>query len=327
MSENVIVQTIIYNDKWKGLKELYVNNGKLVMLNFDKWILSKIDNYQLLENNAIYFLFNNEFVYVGQTNNLKLRISQHIKDVNKKFTNVIAIVSDDDSSLSRTFIDYLEWYYIDTIRNDKFYKLVNNSPRINEPKISKFEKIDINNKIKLIENLFFSLNISFKRKQIEKYIDYSINTNNFIKNNECKNANDKKYEPKNENNLTFHSKLKISDESYDSPNYFVKKERKSRFDLHPSEINHFKKIKSKVNYENIVNFLNYYRSIGKQEQAEKDFFGLDEKSLGWITSGLNKLIGIDIKVIKKMKHDWEFEEFIDSIKERIIYAVNEVKKI
>lgn len=98
---------------------------------------------ELIETDAcnkygIYLLLSKNMVYVGQSSDLSKRITQHLSE--KNWWERVLILTTKDDSFTHTDIDYLESIFINKAL--KMNRLdCNNKNRGNNPKVSKFQKV------------------------------------------------------------------------------------------------------------------------------------------------------------------------------------------
>lgn len=165
MNKNYLVSTLVYNNQFKGIKESNLKSSNITMIEFTRDIISNIQDYELLKNSGIYFLFldNNE-IYVDQSVNIFERIQTHNYQDKKDFYKIIAFITN-DNQFSKTFIDYSEWYFINKIKDQQsFYKLFNDKKRELEPKLNSHDKCEVELINDGIEQLLLFANINFDQK-------------------------------------------------------------------------------------------------------------------------------------------------------------------
>lgn len=166
--KNIAINTIIYMNSLKGLKIHKINNNNVRCIELPRNLLKQIDEINLIHNSGIYFLQNSDSqsLYVGQTDDLLKRLLNHNRD--KEFQKVIAFTVE-TNDWSRTYIDYLEWHYINIIKKTNFWNLINDQLRDKKPNISEFEEPTLNDLIGIIDMLLFANNINLdEKKEIEK---------------------------------------------------------------------------------------------------------------------------------------------------------------
>ncbi len=87
---------------------------------------------------GVYLLLSKDMVYVGQSSDLAKRITQHI--AGKDWWTSAVILTTKDDSLTRSDIDYLEYYLIE--KAQKIDRLdCDNKKKGNVPKVDKFRKV------------------------------------------------------------------------------------------------------------------------------------------------------------------------------------------
>ena len=89
---------------------------------------------------GVYMLLSKEKVYVGQSSDLSKRISQHI--VGKDWWENVVILTTSDNRFNHADIDYLEAILINKAINSNSLDC-DNKNKGNDPKISKFQKVSL----------------------------------------------------------------------------------------------------------------------------------------------------------------------------------------
>ncbi|MEG1009801.1 MAG: GIY-YIG nuclease family protein, partial [Clostridia bacterium] len=165
MNEKVI-NTLLCHKGILGVKVHKINNGVIRCFEVVSNEIKSIDNLNNINNSGIYFLINNDSkkLYIGQSNNILKRIKDHNKDKEKNFNKFVAFVSD-SNDFSRTYIDYLEYYFINESKFDSFnYILENDAKRNIEPIVSEFELPTIEETISNIKALLLNIGIDYINK-------------------------------------------------------------------------------------------------------------------------------------------------------------------
>ncbi|MGL5246306.1 MAG: GIY-YIG nuclease family protein [Mycoplasmoidaceae bacterium] len=121
-------------------------------------------NINDVNNYGIYFLVNRRerIVYIGQSDNIYNRLLQH----NRKkitFSEAYAITYE-NNKLSKTFIDYLEYYYINKFNNGDGWKIENEQERLKTPNLVDSEEKKINRMIDDINFLLAFVDLHAERK-------------------------------------------------------------------------------------------------------------------------------------------------------------------
>lgn len=162
--KQTIINTIIYIDDLKGLKIHKLNNNNIRCVEIPRNLLKQISDINLINNSGIYFLhnLNSQSLYVGQTEDLLRRFLDHNKT--KDFDKIIAF-SVENNDWSRTYIDYLEWHYINQIKKQDFWILNNDQHCEKKPNISQFEEPMLWDLIDNIDILLFANNVDFNNKK------------------------------------------------------------------------------------------------------------------------------------------------------------------
>lgn len=147
----------IFQDKSSQIRGIY----------FDRESINKIAKEEYATNYAIYFLVNRNDdtrkIYVGQSRVGVKRIYSHCK--NKDFwTHCIMFVAD-NNVFDANVIDYLEYYFINCLKESLFYKMTNVEQRDREPNLNYFDKLTYQMFIEQIEFLLKAENINLNEKQ------------------------------------------------------------------------------------------------------------------------------------------------------------------
>lgn len=169
------ITTLLYLDGFKGIRIHKIGNENLRCIELNRNNLKDLKILEREKNNSgIYFLLNEEDnqIYVGQATDIQNRLKNHLSDNAKEFSKIYFFVMD-NNDFSKTFIDYLEWYYINKIANQFFYNSINKDPRTREPLISEFDKPIVEKIIQGI-NIFLlfcniDLNILEQKGEEEKF--------------------------------------------------------------------------------------------------------------------------------------------------------------
>ena len=169
------ITTLLYLDGLKGIRIHKMGNENLRCIELNR---NNLKDLQILEkgknNSGIYFLLNQEHnqIYIGQAIDIQNRLKSHLNDEEKSFTKVYFFIMD-NNDFSKTFIDYLEWHYINRVINQSFYTFINKDMRKKEPIISEFDKPIVEKIIQGI-NVFLlfcniDLNILEQKNEEEKF--------------------------------------------------------------------------------------------------------------------------------------------------------------
>ncbi len=178
-----LINTIII-DNYEGFKIEDLDGLKSFYI--PKELVKKIRKINDIEelgitNSGIYFLIHkkNKTIYIGQTNNIYDRLITHNRDKEKIEAQGVAIaITTVSNSLNKTFIDFLEHYYIqDFLKNDT-WKLKNKDMRERIPNIDIYDKIKLDELVLKI-NIILKLNGVFSKKiKIEENNKIDLNTSN-----------------------------------------------------------------------------------------------------------------------------------------------------
>ena len=136
------ITTLLYLDDLKGIRIHKMGNENLRCIELNRNNLKDLKIFEKEKNNSgIYFLLNQEHnqIYIGQAIDIQNRLKSHLNDEEKSFTKVYFFIMD-NNDFSKTFIDYLEWHYINRVINQSFYAFINKDMRKKEPIISEFDK-------------------------------------------------------------------------------------------------------------------------------------------------------------------------------------------
>lgn len=133
--------------------KLLLSDGSLAGLlvaELSKWdgilLSSPRESYQLLSNEqeskywGVYLLVSEDKVYIGQTNDLLRRISEH--DKTKDWWNRVVLFTTKDNSLNRSDIDYLENSLIEIAKRSGSIEM-SNSQQGNTPKVSRYRETEL----------------------------------------------------------------------------------------------------------------------------------------------------------------------------------------
>jgi len=166
-SDKIMITTSLYLNEYMGVKKLTIINSTLECYEIKRNVLKKF----LAKNNDLdisgtYFLLNKNNIYVGQTDQLSRRLMQHHnKRPASDFDKIIFFM--DKDVWSKTYFDYLEWFFIGKIFKQNNYKVLNIGKRGNEPKLSELEEWSINDSIDQISLLLINCGIELKETEQE----------------------------------------------------------------------------------------------------------------------------------------------------------------
>ncbi|MGL5591209.1 MAG: GIY-YIG nuclease family protein [Mycoplasmoidaceae bacterium] len=129
------------------------------------------EEHDEIDNYGIYFLVDikSQNLYIGKTDNLLKRIREHSRSSEKTFDYVYAFTTK-GNSMSQTYIDYLEHYFIKKLNDSEYWNLYNKDLRVKIPNLKPIEKVNLTKLIKNIDCLLSFLRITLKDKtrKIEK---------------------------------------------------------------------------------------------------------------------------------------------------------------
>ncbi|MGL5640040.1 MAG: GIY-YIG nuclease family protein, partial [Mycoplasmoidaceae bacterium] len=129
-----------------------------------------------INNYGIYFLVNRreKIVYIGQSDNIYSRLLQHNR---KKITFAEAYaITYENNKLSKTFIDYLEYYYINKFNDGDAWKIENIQERLKTPNLVDSEQKKINRMIDDINFLLAFVDLHAERKNSYRSINDPMRT-------------------------------------------------------------------------------------------------------------------------------------------------------
>lgn len=160
------IKTILHLGELKGIKIHQIGNDNIRCLEFHKNNIEKLDNIKISNNSGIYFLYKNDEkeIYIGKTSDIHKRMRQH--NTKKEFNSVFAFVME-NNDFSQTYIDYIEYHYINKLNNQSYYKTGNKDKRINIPNVSEHELITINDNINCIDIFLYMNNIDLDLNVID----------------------------------------------------------------------------------------------------------------------------------------------------------------
>ena len=126
-------------------------------------------NIKGIENYGIYFLVNkkDKSLYIGQSDNIYSRLLQHNRKFKESFTEAYGITSE-NNKLSKTFIDYLEYYYINKFNDGDGWKMYNIQERLKTPNLVDSEEKKVNRMIETINLLLAFVDLHSERKNSYK---------------------------------------------------------------------------------------------------------------------------------------------------------------
>ncbi len=139
-------------------------NGKIIVCGRNS--IKQLWKFSEADQPALYFLVGgtNE-VYVGETDNLKNRLANHV--LNKDFWHtLIACMSDE---LTKTEVKYLEYWFVKKLMEDGLVAL-QNSTKPKQPKIQEVTVDTLLDYIDTVSDILVSMNFSFigASKEIEE---------------------------------------------------------------------------------------------------------------------------------------------------------------
>ncbi len=187
-SNKIMITTSLYLNEYMGVKKLTIINSTLECYEIKRNVLKKfLNNNHDLDISGTYFLLNKNNIYVGQTDQLSRRLMQHHnKRPSSDFDKIIFFM--DKDVWSKTYFDYLEWFFIGKIFKQNNYKVLNIGKRGNEPKLSELEEWSINDSIDQISLLLINCGVELEetKQEIEEMLvdnkDIITQTDDIIKN-------------------------------------------------------------------------------------------------------------------------------------------------
>ena len=132
-----------------GLVASYISNWTGQCLKFPRNLLAVARTRDEFKRSGIYFLIgqnlaeiNSWKVYVGESEGLDVRISEHDRDLKKEFWEQGVVFSSKDENLTKGHVRYLEFRLIEELRNKKNIKLENinfTKPKLPEASVAEME--------------------------------------------------------------------------------------------------------------------------------------------------------------------------------------------
>lgn len=188
--------TYLYPDvkKASSLKVFQDRTSQIRAFYFTRENIKEVEKLESGTNYAVYFLFNEAEddgmtkVYVGQSTRGANRMLSHEKE--KSFWSFCIMFVTDNNSFDALSIDYIEYYFINKLKNSSSYILENNIIKI-EPVVSVFDRPNLLAYIEQIEFLLKAEGIDFNEQQVDK--------------------NSKFYYPKNKE---YHAKISIKEGNF-----------------------------------------------------------------------------------------------------------------
>jgi hypothetical protein len=120
MKNNIIMNTItMYDGDMSGIVEVSREGATYFLKSFPREKINDIKDGLV----GIYILTSNNYVYVGQSMDIKSRVKNH--DENKDFWEKVIVLSTTDNSFESTRISYLEEKFISIIKEKSSKKVLN----------------------------------------------------------------------------------------------------------------------------------------------------------------------------------------------------------
>lgn len=164
--------TYLYPDSEKAssLKMFQDRTNQIRAFYFTRENIKEVEKLESGTNYAVYFLFNeaedNEItkVYIGQSRNGANRMLSH--DKSKTFWSFCIMFVTDNNSFDAMTIDYIEYSFINKLKNSSSYSLENKDMRTSEPIVSIYDKPNLEAYIEQIEFLLKTEGIDFDEQQV-----------------------------------------------------------------------------------------------------------------------------------------------------------------
>ncbi len=164
--------TYLYPDSRKAssFKMFQDRTNQIRAFYFTRENIKEVERLESGTNYAVYFLFNeaedNEItkVYIGQSRNGANRMLSH--DKSKVFWSFCIMFVTDNNSFDAMTIDFIEYYFINKLKNSSSYLLENKDMRNSEPIVSIYDKPNLKAYIEQIEFLLKAEGIDFDEQQI-----------------------------------------------------------------------------------------------------------------------------------------------------------------
>lgn len=130
---------------------------------FKREFLNAMLNEEYIKNYAVYFLFDEDEtqVYVGQSKLGAKRISEHCKS--KDFWDYCIMFVSDNNVFDSNTIDYMEYYFINLLKDSREYELYNIEQRNRVPNLNSFDKVNYHMYLDQIDFLLKAEGIDFKK--------------------------------------------------------------------------------------------------------------------------------------------------------------------
>lgn len=179
--DSVMARTITYyypdETNPSSVKVFQDRSSQIRGFYFKRDYLSEVAKEEYATNYAVYFLFNDEedgdgrkTVYIGQSRLGAERITNHSR--NKDFwTHCILFVSD-NNIFDANVIDYMEYHFINLLKQSSSYALENTEARNREPNLSVFDKTTYQTYIQQIEFLLKAEGVNFVEREKKSDVKY-----------------------------------------------------------------------------------------------------------------------------------------------------------
>lgn len=143
-----ITQYLIQGDP-DGLVASYISNWTGQCLKFPRNLLIKARDREEFKRPGIYFLIgqqpneiNSWKVYVGESEGLDIRLSEHDRDLKKEFWEQAVVFSSKDENLTKGHVRYLEFRLLEELKRSKRIQLENinvTKPKLPEASMAEME--------------------------------------------------------------------------------------------------------------------------------------------------------------------------------------------
>lgn len=138
---------------------------------FQRDLLNEMLSEEYIQNYAVYFLFNEKKnegkceVYVGQSKLGAKRILEHCKK--KDFWDYCIMFVSDNNVFDSNAIDYMEYFFINLLKDSGGYELYNVDQRNRVPNLNYFDKITYHMYLEQIDFLLKAEGVDFKKKTLK----------------------------------------------------------------------------------------------------------------------------------------------------------------
>ncbi|MGB4352475.1 MAG: GIY-YIG nuclease family protein [Tissierellaceae bacterium] len=161
--------------KASSLKVFQDRTNQIRAFYFTRENIKEVEKLESGTNYAVYFLFNEADddgltkVYIGQSTKGANRMLSHEKE--KSFWSYCIMFVTDNNSFDAMSIDYMEYHFINKLKNSSTYSLENTNVK-SEPVVSIFDKPNLKAYIEQIEFLLKAEGIDFSEQLVTVGSDF-----------------------------------------------------------------------------------------------------------------------------------------------------------